>query len=106
MNQQNSIQRAIKLKIETFIVRRLHGQLVHNTEPSLDINTQLSELIISLENKKQDLIDLKQTYKLNNKFCIGIRIEQNQSPSIYLNNNTISFANDIQAEFDIDLYNF
>ncbi|WP_374018198.1 DUF4279 domain-containing protein [Paenibacillus thiaminolyticus] len=75
-------------------------------EPSLDINTQLSKLIISLENKKQDLIDLKQTYKLDYKFCIVVRIEQNQSPSIYLDNNTISFANEIQAEFDIDLYIF
>lgn len=75
-------------------------------EPSLDINTQLSKLLSIIENKKQDLIHLKQTYKLDYKFCIVLRIEQNQSPSVYLDNNTIAFANDIQAEFDIDLYIF
>lgn len=75
-------------------------------EPSLDINKQLSKLISLIENKKKNLIHLKQIHKVDYKFCIVIRIEQNQSPSVYLDSHTISFANEIQAEFDIDLYIF
>lgn len=75
-------------------------------EPSLDINIQLAKLLTELENKQRDLVELKQKYNLEYKFFIVIKIEENQSPSIYLNKSTISFANEIEAEFDIDIYVF
>lgn len=35
---------------------------------------------------------------------IVIIIEEGHTPALYLNNNAIKFASNIEAEFDIDLY--
>jgi hypothetical protein len=73
-------------------------------EESLDINDQLKKVINLLISKKNDLLLLKKTYGLYYKFGIVIRIEQNETPAVYLETDVIEFANNIKAEFDFDLY--
>lgn len=75
-------------------------------EDSLDINNQLKKIMNLIGNQKQMLLELKNKYDLDYMFSIVIRVEQNQTPAINLKSETIEFASDINAEFDLDLYIF
>ncbi|WP_449622910.1 DUF4279 domain-containing protein [Robertmurraya sp. Marseille-Q9965] len=71
---------------------------------SLDINDQLEKILSIIKPKRKILNKLREQYKLDYKFIIVIRVEENQSPAIYLENEVIEFANNIKADFDFDLY--
>jgi len=73
-------------------------------EASLDINNQLEKIVSLIEPKRNELKKVKELYQLDYHFCIVIRVENNQSPAIYLEKEAIEFANDIGADFDFDLY--
>jgi len=73
-------------------------------QESLDINEQLKFITNILNDKKQELQKIKKSYNVNYQISIVIKIENNQSPAIYLESDIIRLADEIQAEFDIDLY--
>jgi hypothetical protein len=73
-------------------------------EESLDVNNQITSILRKIKDKKNQLIDLKEHKDLDYKIDIVIRIENNEKPAIYLNSDSIEFANSIKAEFEIDLY--
>lgn len=73
-------------------------------EESLDINNQLSKLLIILNDKKYKLLELVQLYPVNYTMEIVIRVRKGEVPAIYFDSQTISFINEIQAKIDIDLY--
>lgn len=75
-------------------------------EESLDINNQLKKIYNIIKIKKNKLRQLKKTYELDYQFDIIINIEKKEKPAIYLDLDIIKFANDIEAEFDFDLYIF
>lgn len=73
-------------------------------EVSLDINNQLEKVLCIIKPKRNILNKLREQFQLDYKFIIVIRVEENQSPAIYLEQDVIEFANDIKADFDFDLY--
>lgn len=73
-------------------------------QKSYDINDQLKSLLISFEEKQQDLILLKEKYGLSYLFMIVIKIENNKKPAMYLEKDIIDFASKIEAEIHFDLY--
>lgn len=73
-------------------------------EISLDINNQLEKILSLIKPKRNILNKLREQFQLDYKFIIVIRVEGNQSPAIYLEQEVIEFANDIKADFDFDLY--
>ena len=73
-------------------------------EESLDIYNQFSKIMKLLKPKKKELLELKNKYYLTYRFGIVITIENAQTPAVYLNNKEIEFANEINADFDFDLY--
>ncbi|MFT4143586.1 MAG: DUF4279 domain-containing protein [Mobilitalea sp.] len=75
-------------------------------EESLDVNNQLIPLIDKIKSNKNKLIEMKKHQNLDYKINIVIQIENNEKPAIYLNSESIEFANSINAEFDIDLYTY
>lgn len=75
-------------------------------EKSLDINEQLSKVLLLVKHKKDSLLELKNNYCIKFLFSIVINIENNQTPAIYFDTELIEFANSIKAEFSIDLYVF
>lgn len=75
-------------------------------QESLDINVQLDEIISKIGSKREILVQIQKKLLVECKFDIVIKIENNQSPAIYLERDKIAFANIIQAEFDFDLYVF
>jgi hypothetical protein len=78
--------------------------LILDYEESYDVNDQLQKLIKILESREKKLIEIQTTYNLNYLFSLSIRIENNETPAMSLEHDTISFANRIKAEFDFDLY--
>ncbi|OMC69255.1 hypothetical protein BK126_11040 [Paenibacillus sp. FSL H7-0326] len=95
-----------KIKNRDIVRKESAWSISTGYEESLDINMQLNKLISVLKNKKNELLELKRSHDLFYKFFIVIKIEQNQTPAIYLDIDTISFVNDIGAELDFDLYVF
>ncbi|MCM3130555.1 DUF4279 domain-containing protein (plasmid) [Paenibacillus urinalis] len=95
-----------KIKNRDLYRKETAWSLATEYEESLDINLQLNKLISILNDKKEELLKLKRTYNLFYKFFIVIKIEENETPAIYLDTTTISFANDLGIEFDFDLYIF
>lgn len=75
-------------------------------EESMDINDQLSKIINKIKDKKEILKGLKNQYNLMFKFFIVINIIDNDKPGIYLDQETIHFASELSASFDIDYYIF
>jgi hypothetical protein len=73
-------------------------------EESLDINDQLSKLMIILQDKKEMLIELKKMYDMKYVFEIVIKVRNEETPAMYFERDCIKFINDIQAVIDIDLY--
>ncbi|MGE7949874.1 DUF4279 domain-containing protein [Lysinibacillus sp. NPDC093688] len=73
-------------------------------QASLDVNNQLQQIIDKLQNKSLILNEIKETYTLECKFFIVVKIEEGNTPALYLSKDIIKFAANIEAEFDVDLY--
>lgn len=73
-------------------------------QESNDVNEQLDQILKLLKNKANIINRLKVDYHLECRFSIVIIIENGYTPSFQLTNEQITFANSINAEFDIDLY--
>jgi membrane-associated HD superfamily phosphohydrolase len=71
---------------------------------SLDVNNQIQQIINNLQNKSSIINEIKEAYSLECKFFIVVKIEDGNTPALYLDKNIIKFAASIEAEFDIDLY--
>lgn len=108
-------------KILNILPKRIYlkGDIIRNTqrfyeksrwicgteyEESLDINDQLGKVLNLLQDKKSIFIQLMKEQYLSYTFGIAIKIEENQSPAIYLTKEAIQFASEIEAEFDVDQY--
>lgn len=75
-------------------------------EHSYDINEQLFKIVNILLDKKFILKKMKEKYSIDYIFSIVVNVENNENPTIYFNRDFIQFANDIEAEFYVDLYVF
>ncbi|WP_396021031.1 DUF4279 domain-containing protein [Cytobacillus firmus] len=73
-------------------------------QTSLDVNDQLLQIVNKLQNKTSIINEIKEVYFLECKFLIVVKIEEGNSPALYLDKNIVKFASKIEAEFDIDLY--
>ncbi|MED0936027.1 DUF4279 domain-containing protein [Bacillus mobilis] len=73
-------------------------------QESYDINNQLHVILKSLEEKTEQLKQLKKKYDLEFLFMVVIQVENNESPAMYLQKDIIDFASSIQAEIHFDLY--
>ncbi|MED1205287.1 DUF4279 domain-containing protein [Heyndrickxia acidicola] len=71
---------------------------------SRDVNDQLQEIVGKIQNKSSTINEIKETYSVECKFFIVVKIEQGNTPAFYLDKDTIKFASTIEAEFDVDLY--
>jgi hypothetical protein len=71
---------------------------------SLNVNNQLQQIINKLQNKSSIINEIKETYSVECKFLIVVKIEQGNTPALFLDKDIIKFAASIEAEFDIDLY--
>lgn len=73
-------------------------------EESIDVNDQLQKIKQQLQNKSSNINELIKAYSLACKFFIVIKIENGETPALYLSKEFIKFASIIEAEIDIDLY--
>ncbi|TRZ39557.1 DUF4279 domain-containing protein [Niallia circulans] len=73
-------------------------------EASLDVNNQLQKLVKRLRNKVLIINKIKEDYSAECKFFIVIKMEEGNTPALYLDKSMIKFASSIEAEIDIDLY--
>lgn len=73
-------------------------------QASLDVNDQLQKIIIKLKNKASIINEIKDAYSVECKFFIVVKIEEGNTPGLYLDKEIIKFASSIEAEFDVDLY--
>lgn len=71
---------------------------------SLDVNDQLQQIVGRLKNKSLTINEIKEAYSLECKFFIVIKIENGNTPALYLDKDIVKFASSIEAEFDVDLY--
>lgn len=71
---------------------------------SLDVNNQLQKIINKLKNKASIINEIKDAYSVECKFFIVVKIEEGNTPGLYLDKEIIKFASTIEAEFDVDLY--
>ncbi|MCT2344555.1 DUF4279 domain-containing protein [Niallia taxi] len=71
---------------------------------SLDVNNQLQKIINKLKNKASIITEIKDAYSVECKFFIVVKIEEGNTPGLYLDKEIIKFASSIEAEFDVDLY--
>nr|WP_285849313.1 DUF4279 domain-containing protein [Niallia taxi] len=71
---------------------------------SLNVNNQLQKIIIKLKNKASIINEIKDAYSVDCKFFIVVKIEEGNTPGLYLDKEIIKFASSIEAEFDVDLY--
>lgn len=73
-------------------------------EQSLDINNQLSKIMNLLQPIRDELNELRVIYNISYVFEVIIEIYRGDVPAIYLESDSIEFANKIKAEFDFDMY--
>ena len=71
---------------------------------SLEVNKQLQEILDKLQNKILIINEIKETYSLECKLFIVIKIENGNTPALYMDREIIKFASSIEAEIDLDLY--
>lgn len=72
---------------------------------SLSIINQINELLNKLIPAKTKLIELKsRDASLEYRIQFVVEIYNNQTPGMYIDANTISFCNSIEATIDIDSY--
>jgi hypothetical protein len=75
-------------------------------QESLDVNEQLNEIMKLFQEKSDKLIELMHLYNFEIMISIVINIEDNQKPAIYFDKQSIRFICQINAEIDIDLYDY
>jgi hypothetical protein len=92
--------------IEGRKIKRIDNCWIINTnyKETYDINEQLFKIVKLLKDKKNILKELTNVYELEYFFEIVINVENNETPAIYFNKEFIKFTNDIEAEFEIDMY--
>jgi hypothetical protein len=73
-------------------------------QDSLNVNYQLQQIVGKLNNKTSTINKIKKAYSLECKFFIVIKIENGNTPALYMDKGIIKFATSIEAELDIDLY--
>jgi membrane-associated HD superfamily phosphohydrolase len=73
-------------------------------QDSLDVNNQLQQIVGKLKNMPSTINEIKESYSLECKFFIVIKIEKGNAPALYIDKEIIKFASSIEAEFDVDLY--
>lgn len=73
-------------------------------QESFDVNQQLNYLLNLLEPNIEKLKTLRIKHNLNFLFSFSIRVMNNESPAISIEQKAISIAYDLSAEFDFDLY--
>lgn len=73
-------------------------------QDSLDANDQIQQIVNKLHGKASLINEIKENYSIECKFIIVIKIENGNTPALYLNKDIVKFASDIEAEFDMDLY--
>ncbi len=71
---------------------------------SLDVNNQLQQIINKLQNKSSIINEIKEAYSVECKLSIVVKIEEGNTPALYLDKDIIKFAASIEAELDVDLY--
>lgn len=71
---------------------------------SSDANNQMHQVVSKLKDKAAIINEIKDTYSVECKFFIVIKIENGNTPALYLDKEVIHFASSIGAEIDIDLY--
>lgn len=92
--------------IEGKSIRRKDSCWIIGTEyeASLDVNEQISKLMLILRNKTEILYDLKLKNGFEYLFVFIINVENNQSPTISFERGFLDFVHTIEAEFYVDLY--
>jgi len=73
-------------------------------QESFYVNQQLNYLLNLLEPHIEKLKTLRMKHNLNFLFSFSIRVMNNESPAISIEQKAISIAYDLSAEFDFDLY--
>lgn len=73
-------------------------------EETYDINSQLVKIYDIFYGKRHMLVKFKESYELEFKIDIVIRIENGEVPAVYLDKEMIEFANIIGAIYDFDMY--
>lgn len=73
-------------------------------QDSLDVNGQLNQILYKFRGKESLINEIIEDYSIDCKFIIVIKIENGNTPALYLNKDIVKFASDIGAEFDVDLY--
>ncbi|WP_336763650.1 DUF4279 domain-containing protein [Paenibacillus sp. USHLN196] len=73
-------------------------------QESFDINQQLNHILNLLEPHNEKLKTLRMKHDLNLLFSFSIRIMNNETLAISIEQKAISIAYDLNAEFDFDLY--
>ncbi|USK32590.1 DUF4279 domain-containing protein [Bacillus sp. F19] len=73
-------------------------------EESFDVKDQLDQVLKPLKNKTEIINRLKLKYGLTTQITIVIVMEDGVTPGLHLESDQIEFANQVGAEFDIDLY--
>ncbi|MFC4323234.1 DUF4279 domain-containing protein [Litchfieldia salsa] len=73
-------------------------------QDSLEVNDQLEQILYKLQGKTSLINEIKEEYSIECKFFIVIKIENGNTPTLYLNKDIVKFASGIEAEIDVDLY--
>ena len=73
-------------------------------EESVDIDTQVSQVVDKFEKSLDRLDSLKQQFNLEYRLSVVINIQNDEKPAIYLSRETIKFISRIESDFDCDLY--
>ena len=92
------------ISTKTLYRKETAWELSTSYQESYDVKEQMDEIVGPLKNKATIINQLKEKYKLECKIFIVIVMENGYSPSLYLDNEQIEFANSVKAEIDIDLY--
>lgn len=78
--------------------------LATKNEESYDVNNQLNQMILRLKDKIDILKKIREEYKIEMVFAVVIEVENNETPGVHFEIETLKFITDIGAEIDIDIY--
>ncbi|MCL2018393.1 MAG: DUF4279 domain-containing protein [Oscillospiraceae bacterium] len=73
-------------------------------EPSLDNEIQLNKILLPIRNKADIMCNLSELYNANWYIIFVVRIENGDTPSMYLSKENIKFISSINASIDFDVY--
>lgn len=86
------------------ILTESYWEVSTDYEVSLDINDQLHKIVNLLKDKKDMIVELQNSLELECKFQLVIKVSNEQTPAVYLEEEMIHFASSINAWFDFDMY--